>query len=160
MKIVIVADTHSLEIPKQLLEESKGVDLIIHVGDFCSLKDLKVFQDITDVKAVFGNMDDKTLQTKLPEKDIFEIEGVKIGLFHGYGSARNVLSNVCKEFQKDKVDIVIFGHSHQPTHEIIEGVCYFNPGSPNDTITAPYCSYGMLEIKNGKFKVKTIKVKS
>ena len=42
MKIGIVSDTHSMAIPQQLLDDFKGVDLIIHTGDFCSSDDFKI----------------------------------------------------------------------------------------------------------------------
>ena len=55
-------------------------------------------------------------------------------------------------------DLVIYGHSHEPLISPIEGVTYFNPGSPNDMITAPYCSYGVIEIKDGTFKPEIVKL--
>ena len=57
------------------------------------------------------------------------------------------------------MDCVIFGHSHQPFNETIDHVLYFNPGSPNDIISAPYCSYGILEVTDKKIVAKLIKVK-
>ncbi|MBP9853479.1 MAG: metallophosphoesterase family protein [Candidatus Omnitrophica bacterium] len=159
MKIGVVSDTHSLEIPKQLLDDFKKVDLIIHAGDFCTLEDLKIFEAIAEVKAVQGNMDDSQVRKKLPPKQIFKCEGFSIGLVHGAGSPKDVLKNVVKEFGPDQVDIVIFGHSHQPYNETVEKVLYFNPGSPNDIVSAPYCSYGIIEIKDRKIFPKIIKVK-
>jgi putative phosphoesterase len=158
MKIGVVSDTHSQNLPKQMLEDFKSVDLIIHAGDFCSNEDLNVFRKINKVRAVFGNMDGLGLRQALPERDVFEVEGVKIGLYHGQGSPERVFSLVKKEFGKDKIDAVIFGHSHYPLNDIVDGVLYFNPGSPTDIVRPPYCSYGILEIKNGKVSGKIIKV--
>jgi putative phosphoesterase len=159
MKIGVVADTHSLEVPKQLVDDFKKVDLIIHVGDFCCPEDFKFFKDIKETKAVYGNMDGANLRKVLPEKQILEIESVRIGLFHGEGPAKNVLESVKQKFKKDKVDMVIFGHSHTPLHTVIDNVLYFNPGSPNDITFAPYKSYGMLNVNEGTIKAKIIKVK-
>ena len=159
MKIGVVADTHSRLVPKQLLDDFKTVDLIVHAGDFCSTADLKIFKKIKKVRAVFGNMDGLELRQILPERDVFEVEGITIGLCHGHGSPEKVLEAVKAEFGKDDVDVVIFGHSHHPVNETIGSVLYFNPGSPNDVVRAPYCSYGVLEIKNGTVFGKIIKVK-
>lgn len=159
MKIGVVSDTHSHRIPKQLLDDFKTAGLIIHAGDFCSTSDLKIFKKIKKVHAVFGNMDGLELRQILPERDVFQIDGVTVGLTHGHGSPEKVLESVRAEFGKDKVDVVIFGHSHHSVNEIINNVLYFNPGSPNDVIRAPYCSYGILEIKNGTVSGKIIKVK-
>jgi len=159
MKIGVVSDTHSREVPKQLFDDFKCVDFIIHAGDFCTEKDYNLFGDLKEVKAVRGNMDDKQLSKRLADKELFQVEGCTIGLFHGEGPARRVLDYVKERFKEDKVDAVVYGHSHIPFNEVIDGVLYFNPGSPNDDICAPYCSYGMLEIKDGSIEGKIIKVK-
>lgn len=159
MRIGVVADTHSRKIPKQLLDDFKKVDLIIHAGDFCSEEDLKVFTQLKEVKAVYGNMDEWTLRRLLPRRQIFSIGQFAIGVFHGEGPPQGLLEVVKNEFKKDKIDAVIFGHSHQPFNQTMGHVLYFNPGSPNDTIFAPYCSYGILEEESGKLVGKIIKVK-
>jgi putative phosphoesterase len=159
MKIGVIADTHSLDIPKEVLEAFQGVDLIIHAGDFCSLEDAQALSKIKELKAVHGNMDDGPVCKKFPARQIIECDGVKIGLTHGQGAPAQVPDFVRKEFGKDKVNVVIFGHSHQPMNETIDGVLYFNPGSPNDAIHAPYNSYGILEIKGGVVKAKIVKIK-
>jgi len=159
MKIGVVSDTHSHVIPKQLLSDFQDVDLIVHAGDFCTKNDLNVFKKIAKVEAVFGNMDGLELRQILPEREIFYADGMKIGLYHGHGAPDKVLNFVKAEFKKDKVDIVIFGHSHMPVNEKDGNVLYFNPGSPNDKVRAPYCSYGIIEIKDKTAMGRIIKVK-
>ena len=158
MKIGVVSDTHSKGIPAQLLEELKKVDFIIHAGDFCTRRDLDTFKHLKDVKAVWGNMDDKEVRSLLPRRQIIPCGKFSIGLFHGAGAPKNILETVKNEFKDDKVDAVVFGHSHQALNQEIDGVLYFNPGSPNDTVFAPYCSYGLLEISD-TIKGKIIKIK-
>lgn len=158
MKIGVVADTHSHLLPRQLLEDFKNVDLIVHAGDFCSASDLKIFEGIKDVRAVFGNMDGPELRRILPECDIFRIGGATVGLCHGRGSPEGVLDFVKAKFKKNKVDVVVFGHSHRPFNETIDGVLYFNPGSPTDVVRAPYCSYGILDVRDGAVSGTIVKV--
>ena len=67
-------------------------------------------------------MDGYELRQILPDRDIFQANGMTIGLCHGHGPADKVLSLVKEEFKKDKVDIIIFGHSHLPMNEIIDNV--------------------------------------
>lgn len=160
MKIGVVSDTHSYVVPRQMLNDFKSVDLIVHAGDFCSMTDLNIFKKIQKVRAVFGNMDGLELRQILPERDLFEIDGVKVGLYHGRGSSGNILKLVKSEFRKEAPDVVIFGHSHQPFNETIDNVLYFNPGSPTDVVRAPYCSYGILGIANGKVSGKIVKVEN
>ena len=54
--------------------------------------------------------------------------------------------------------MVVFGHSHHVVNEKVDGVLYLNPGSPNDMVTAPFCSYMILELTD-KIKVDVVKVK-
>jgi len=159
MKIGVVSDTHSLEVPQQLVEDFKTVDVIVHAGDFCTQEDFNIFAKIKEVKAVYGNMDDSDLREKLPETLMLSYEGKQLGVFHGEGPAKKVLDSVRRKFQNSKTDIIIFGHSHQPMNELIDHVLYFNPGSPNDKTYAPYRSYGIIEINNGTVKGHIIKVK-
>jgi|SRR3989338_6792207 len=159
MRIGIVSDTHSRPLPKQLVKDFGSVDFIVHAGDFCDVADYETFKKMKDVKAVYGNMDSLELRKRLPHKEIFPCGKFSIGIVHGAGPAQTVLEKVRTEFEKDKVDVVIFGHSHQPVNEKINGVLYVNPGSPNDDVCAPYCSYGFLEVSDNDVQAKIIKVK-
>ncbi|MCM8820062.1 MAG: metallophosphoesterase family protein, partial [Candidatus Omnitrophica bacterium] len=58
----------------------------------------------------------------------------------------------------DEIDIFVFGHSHFPIDEEIDGKIFFNPGSPTDKIYAPYCSYGSLEINDKTIERRIIKL--
>ena len=159
MKIGIVADTHSHPLPVQMLNDFKKVDMIIYAGDFCSLAVLKALKDVKEVKAVYGNMDGADIRAVFPRSQILKFEEILIGLFHGEGARQTILETVKSEFAGQKVDAVIFGHSHQPLNEVIDKVLYFNPGSPNDKVFAPYCSYGILEVHHKEVRGSIIKVK-
>lgn len=159
MKIGVVSDTHSRPLPRQLIEEFAKVDLIIHAGDFCDLADVKQWVGLKPFKAVHGNMDVAAVTRQFPRRQIIEAEEVKIGLFHGEGARQGLRERVANEFKGDPVNVVIFGHSHEACNESVDGVLYFNPGSPNDDVFAPYCSYGILEVSGGTVKGKIIKVK-
>ncbi len=158
MIIGVLSDTHSLQLPAKMLQYFQSVDLIIHCGDICDQDVLKQLKAITKVVAVQGNMDDGALKKKLPLKEKIEIEGVKIGVYHGHGATRDALGNAAAQFAHDPVDIILFGHSHQPFLEKKGSVTYFNPGSPNDAVRAPYFSYGTIEIKQGKYKAGIVKI--
>ncbi len=159
LRIGVVADTHSRELPKMMIKDFKSVDLIIHAGDFCDTPDYEALAGIKQVKAVYGNMDTAAIRKIFPRRQIFKLGVFTVGLFHGEGPPKTILEKVKEEFQKDKVDIVIFGHSHQPLNQKEGNVLYFNPGSPNDTVFAPYCTYGILEIANKDFSAKHVRIK-
>jgi len=162
MKIGVISDTHiperALDIPQEILDNLREVDLIIHAGDLCDLKVLdKLKQVCADVKAVWGNMDSEEIRAKLPQKEIITIGNCKIGVMHGWGHPDNLPRLMIKEFKDQGVQVVIFGHSHRPFNEKREGVLYFNPGSPTDRVFSPYNSYGILEI-NDKIEARIIKL--
>ena len=158
MRIGIVSDTHSRPLPQQLVKDFQSVDFIIHAGDFCEVADYETVKKIKEVKAVYGNMDSLEMRKILPRKQIFPCGKFMIGVFRGEGPAHTVLEKVRGEFEKDKVDAVVFGHSHEAMNEKINSVLFFNPGSPND-VCASYCSYGILEVSEKEIQGKIIKVK-
>ncbi|MEM7828128.1 MAG: metallophosphoesterase family protein, partial [Candidatus Aenigmatarchaeota archaeon] len=50
--------------------------------------------------------------------------------------------------QFEDVNAIIFGHTHNPLNEEKEGIIFFNPGSPFDTIYAPFNSIGIIHIED------------
>ena len=157
-KIGVVADTHSQALPKQMLEDFKHVDFIIHAGDFCSTDIIAQLKEIKEVKGVYGNMDGTDVRKIFPRRQLIKYGKFSIGVYHGEGMPQKLIGKVKEEFADASVDCVIFGHSHQPLNEVMDKTLYFNPGSPTDTVYAPYQSYGILEI-NDKIVGRIIKVK-
>jgi putative phosphoesterase len=158
MNIGIISDTHSNPIPEQVLEAFKKVDFIIHAGDFCDEKILETLSKIKEVKGVWGNMDPAQIRRIFPAKQLIPCGSFVIGVFHGEGPRSKIFERVKDEFKKDKVDAVVFGHSHQSFNELVDGVLYFNPGSPNDPVCA-HCSYGILSISEKGIAGKIVKIK-
>jgi putative phosphoesterase len=161
MTIGVLSDTHSLDIPAALIERFKSVDMIIHAGDICDPATLKMLKKLGPVvKAVQGNMDEMVLKKELPLKEIIVCGAVKIGVTHGHIglSPREALKNAVSSFKDDKMDVVIFGHSHQALHEQIGKTLYFNPGSPNDRVRAQFFSYGLITIEADKIKAEIVKI--
>src|SRR3989338_1035917 len=162
MKIGVISDTHlsrgSGVLPENLTMELKKCGLIIHAGDLVDISVLDSLSKISKVLAVRGNMDDDNVKTKLEIKEILNIEGKKICVMHGYGHPDKLVDILKDEFFSEKPDIIIFGHSHAPKNEYIDGVLFFNPGSVTDTVFAPYRSYGIINIENGEIKAEIYKL--
>lgn len=161
MKIGVISDTHiptsALKLPKKVFDTFKDCDLIVHAGDSGDIETIHELEKITETKAVWGNMDGPDIREKLPETLIFEIGGKKIGVFHGKGSPGKIIETVKSVFPK-KIDAIIFGHSHMPFNEVIDGTLFFNPGSPTDRVFAPYRSIGVIEINNGELSSYIINI--
>ena len=160
MKIIALSDTHSHPLPKVLLEDLATADLILHAGDFADFDVYRQLKAIKEIRAVYCNIDGMDLRKALPSELVFDCEGVKIGIAHGDGSPDGVIPRLQKVFSGKGVHVVVFGHTHTPYNEMISGVLFFNPGSPTDIVRAPYLSYGVLDVKDGKVKAKIVKLKS
>jgi putative phosphoesterase len=130
MKIGVLSDTHLHSPSSDLIEVStfwfKEVDFILHAGDLVTLDVLKAFGD-KKVVAVRGNMDLPEVTRKFNLKEVVELGGFRIGLIHGWGAPRGLEEKIRKEF--DKVDAIVYGHTHQAANHVREGVLFFNPGA-------------------------------
>ncbi len=150
MKIGVISDTHvptiSPSLPAAVFELFKGVDFIFHAGDIVVLSVLEELRSIAPVEAVAGNMDDSEVQLKLPRKKVFSLNGFTIGLTHGKFKIDSQLEMVKNEF--DKVDIIVYGHSHTPFWGKVDGIYFLNPGSPTDKRHAPYNSIALLDLND------------
>lgn len=160
MKIMVLSDTHiprsSHDLPQAVYDEIPNCDMIIHAGDFVEMEVLNKLKLLKEVRAVYGNMDCAVIRHALRDKEILEIGKFKIGIIHGHGAPRELLETVRGEF--DKVDAIVFGHSHVATNIVKGGILFFNPGSPTDTIFAQSNSYGILEVTDKKIEGKIIKI--
>jgi len=159
MKIIALSDTHSRPLPKALLDDLSSADLILHAGDFSDLEVYEQLKAVKQIRAVYGNIDGSELREVLPKQLVFDCEGVRIGLAHGEGHPDGIVERLQKLFEGSGVQVVVFGHSHEPYHDVINGILFFNPGSPTDIVRAPYLSYGVLHVKDGKVKAKIVKLK-
>lgn len=150
MRIGVISDTHipkmAKDIPKAVYNEFKNVDLILHAGDFVEADFLKKLKDFKKTIGVYGNLDSGEVTNILKAKEIIEVGGFRIGLIHGWGAPEGLTERIRMEFKDEKIDCIVFGHSHSPFNETKNGILFFNPGSPTDKIFAPYNSYGSLEI--------------
>jgi uncharacterized protein len=150
MKIICVSDTHiekgNKGLPAPLLEALGGVDLILHAGDITSMDVIDELKAYAPVEAVAGNMDGWDVSKHLPEKRIIQAGKFKIGLIHGGGSVRDLEDRVVKKFRGDKVDCIVYGHSHRANIERRDNILLVNPGSPTDRTHALWNSYAVITV--------------
>lgn len=161
MKIGVISDTHipyaAEDLPKKIYDDFKDADLILHAGDLVEQSLLDKLNEIAKTIAVKGNMDSHALKKILAEKEIIKVGNFRIGLTHGEGSPQGLMELVKKHFHNDKVDCIVFGHSHTPVCETRDNILFFNPGSPTDKIFAHFNSYGILEV-NDKIEGRIIRL--
>ncbi len=151
VRIAVISDSHIGQristYPNKVLNAIRESDIIIHAGDHTSIDSLELLESCGDLRAVHGNMDDVMVCSKLPPKIIFEVEGVRIGVTHGWGAPTGLAGKVVRVFDGDeKPNIVIFGHSHVPLDEIIDGIRMLNPGAVSGNLFSGKSSFGILTI--------------
>jgi hypothetical protein len=144
------------DLPSHIYDEIKNVDMIIHAGDFVDEEVLSKLKKLKTTHAVYGNMDSIELRRSLKAKEVIQAGKFRIGLIHGYGAPRELMDTVRKEF--GSVDAIVFGHSHTSVNTVKDGVLFFNPGSPTDTIFATSNSYGILEVTDKKIEGNIVKL--
>jgi putative phosphoesterase len=138
MRIAVLGDTHvnKLEyLSTKIIGALSTVDLIIHVGDFTDIQLLKQLAQLREVKAVHGNMDSRELKTALPAKEIVEMQNKRIGITHGSGGPWRIDDRVRKVFLSDRIDIIVYGHSHRSQNKVINDILFFNPGKAADSFS-------------------------
>ncbi len=138
MKLGIISDTHiTNESNKEkvsnliihIKEAFKDVDTIVHAGDVCEFFFLKEIRKIAPTKCVKGNLDNiNNLEIFIK----FSTGKYNIGVTH------QLPENV-KEFAKrHDLNILIFGHTHQPLIKGTEfNLLLLNPGSPTKPEAPP-----------------------
>ena len=150
MKIGVLSDTHlnntknAQQLANKLLAGPfADVDLILHAGD-AVLPGLEACFADKKWYAVRGNMDHAL--SDLPISRIVRVAGIKIGMIHGWGSVENIEERVISHFSDTPLDIIIFGHSHEPLCRWHGPLLLFNPGSATDRRNAPQHTVGVLTI--------------
>jgi len=141
MRIGVISDTHAhslQDIPYEVVETLKNVDLIIHAGDIVKLRVLEELRQLAKVKAVKGNMDSMELKDLLPERELVVVDGKKIGVIHGWGGSWGMERRIKVMF--DGVDVIVFGHTHEIKNRLMEGILFFNPGQARK-------SFGILTVE-------------
>lgn len=153
MKIGIISDTHMSKhfskFKEFLLRNFNDVDMIIHAGDYTSSEVIEILKETNNFIGVYGNNDKSKIRSMLSEKHIITIENYKIGICHGDGPKKNTIDNVMEAFKNDKLDIIVFGHSHKACIFTKDKTMYLNPGSCSSKRREPWFSYIILDLEKG-----------
>ena len=153
LRVGVLSDTHiphaARRMPSALLRGLAGVDMILHAGDLMCMAVIEKLSEIARTIAVYGNMDPPEVRAELPPRRVVKAGGRRIGLVHGSGAPMGLADRAEAAFtgaDGEKVDIVVFGHSHGPCENWRGDVLRFNPGSPTDRQFTRCRSYGILTL--------------
>ncbi|MFC1821328.1 metallophosphoesterase family protein [Thermodesulfobacteriota bacterium] len=149
IKIGVLSDTHLHRVTKDFVDlynrYFSDADMILHAGDFVS-EEVAAFLRVREFRGVCGNMDPIELRKSLPEKQIVTLGPFRIGLIHGWGPLGGLEERVRSEFEK--VDVIIYGHSHRAVNHVKDGVRFFNPGTASGFSFSGNNSIGIIEISD------------
>lgn len=156
-KILIVGDTHISDfkdIPNRIIKYCEDADWVIHVGDYVTKNILEGFQNLKKAhfKGVYGNADNLAVKNSLMAKEIIEISKIRIGIIHPhFGGSNSFLDRrILKSFMYDNVQVILFGHTHDPTIFIKNEILLINPGKGYQDLNSlnPDATIALLKIKN------------
>ena len=160
IRIGVLADTHlpDTRAATALLQalaarHFQEVAMILHAGDIVAPGVLEGLAPCP-VYGVRGNMDPAA--PGFPHQRVVEVDGVRIGLIHGWGPPAGLADRVRAAFTGTALDCLVFGHSHKPLCRREGALLLFNPGSATDRRGQPSTSVGVLEIENGMIEGRII----
>ena len=143
MKVLIVSDTHGRNSGYlDLLENSEKMDMVIHCGDVEGSEYLISESSGCKTVIVQGNND---YFSDLPRERLIKIEKIPIFMAHGHYHYVNARKDMFQSVAKQRgARIGLFGHTHVPFCEEMNGVLVANPGSLSLPRQAGFCPTYLL----------------
>jgi putative phosphoesterase len=152
----VIADTHGLFDPA-IVRHFRGVDRILHAGDIGKRSVIQELEAIAPVTAVSGNVDGYG-QSGYPSELIIEMAGRRIALRHILYEGGKLTAEGRAFLERERPDICIFGHTHQPRIERFGRTLLFNPGSAGPRRFRLPRGIGILRIGKHSMKPTLIKL--
>lgn len=155
MKLFVISDTHGkTDRVKEVYGKLKGMDMIVHLGDF--QKDAKGLEKELgiDVISVKGNTDGSTSSK---DYKILETEFGKILLVHGHmEQVKFSLQNLLYRTKELGCKAALFGHTHEPFYGEFDGIYLVNPGSLSLPRDEKRASYAIVTINKDEFNAAIV----
>lgn len=142
MRILVVSDTHRdrAALQRAILAQPSA-EAVIHLGDGVEeAEDMKMNFPEKMFLFVRGNCD---WGSTLPPEGTAEFAGKRIFYTHGYTyNVKYGNYEAVSAARRNRADVLLFGHTHQPLTEYRDGLYIMNPGSLNGS----FGTYGTLDI--------------
>jgi uncharacterized protein len=159
MDIAVIADTHlprgARALPDACLGRLRRADLILHAGDLTGASFLDELRSLgPPVEAVHGNMDDEAVRERLPEEQIVDAGGARIGLVHVPGPRAGREERLAARFPGCAA--VVYGHTHVAEIARHGDLWILNPGSPTERRRSPARSMLSLTVTGGTIEAELL----
>jgi uncharacterized protein len=144
-RVGVISDTHGLLRP-EALERLRGVDHIVHAGDIGGPGIVEALGALAPVTAIRGNVDWDAWAEAYPETATVRLGGLSVHVVHavqdldpGFGA-----------------EVVISGHSHQPSVEVRDDRLFLNPGSAGPRRFRLPVTVAILAISGGQAEAEIL----
>lgn len=145
MKIVVFSDSHGNVEHMEVVVRREAPDLVLHLGDLCrDLEELQRLLPTQTMQNVCGNCDGFT---ETPDRRLLQVEGRRILMMHGHRyRVKEDYGPAVYAAREQEADILLFGHTHVPYCERVDGLWVMNPGS----CRGYRASYGVILLEKEK----------
>jgi len=146
----VISDTHGMIRPEALVA-LRGCSHILHAGDVGDPQVLQALQQIAPVVAVRGNGDRGELAHRLPATAVVEIGGLRLGVTHN-------LHLGLLDPETDRLDVLVYGHSHRPEQHRRQQCLWLNPGSAGPRRFGRPATVALLKIVNRRSRARVVSI--
>ena len=147
LRIGVIADTHGL-FDRAILGHFEGVDHILHAGDIGDPSVISQLETLAPVTAVSGNVDGFE-RSGYPPETVVELGGKRVAIRHIMYAGGKLTKEGRAFLDRERPDVCIFGHTHQPKADWHGATLLFNPGSAGPKRFTLPRGLGLLTIANG-----------
>lgn len=154
MKWLVFSDSHGkLEYMKSAVEFEQP-DKVLHLGDV--LRDARNLRECfpeLEMECVVGNCDGYNGDDSAPEEKELFMGDRRLLICHGHTyQVKLGIGMLTGEARGRGVDVVLFGHTHEPLCLLEGNLWVMNPGTVSGM---PRATYGVIELENGKLTCRT-----
>ncbi len=149
MKIGLISDTHGYLDPR-VPEIFAGVEHILHAGDIGYASIILELERIAPVTAVLGNND---FGMHYQETEVVELGGCKF-LVHHIVEPKRLEGSLKSRIKHASPQVVMFGHTHKPFNEVIDGIHFLNPGYAGKQRFKQERSVAILHLEAGQRRLE------
>ncbi len=130
MKILLLSDTHGY-MDERILEYATQADEVWHAGDIGDLSVTDRLTEVSNLRAVYGNIDNAEIRSVFPLNNRFTVEGIDVWMTHIGGYPERYSPTIRHEIFSNPPTLFITGHSHilkvMPDKKL--GLLHMNPGA-------------------------------
>ena len=148
MKFFVISDTHGkIDSAVSIYKSLSDIDAVIHLGD--SEKDARALSVLldTEIISVKGNIDGNN--HKEDNVRLLETSCGRLLLTHGHQlNVKSSLTNLLYLAEEQNCTAALFGHTHLPMNETIDGILLLNPGSLSKPAGGMQGSYSLLTVSS------------